>query len=283
MVSDAVRQQVMQHFPAFAYLLDNEEVAGILERAVAQEWTADTFEANLRATDWWRTQTDKQRSRATLEATDPATATNAVNQLKAQIKTQAAGYGREMDDARAGALAWAAFRGAWDEQAIKSAIAADAGAGGQGAAQQVDIRGLARAYMVDLPESTITDLTRRMFTGELPADAVKSYMLSQAIAQYPSQAEQLQAGLYTRDLFAPHRQVIGDLLGVDPETVDLKRNPTWQQVIQHADDKGTIRPMTTAEATRYVRSTPEFMQSDRGQKEAASFALNFARSVGGMG
>lgn len=280
MVSDAVREKVNKFFPAFGYLLDVPEVAAVLERAVTQEWTPDTFEANLRATDWWRTQTDKQRARATLEATDPATATNAVNALKAQIKSQAASYGREMTDDRAGALAWAAFRGAWDDAAIRSAIASDAG---PNQAQQVDIRGLARAYMVDLPESTIADMTRRMFTGELPADAVKNYVLNQAIAQYPSQADQLKAGLQTRDLFAPHRQVIGDLLGIDPETVDLQKNPTWQQAIQHADDKGQIRPMTTAELTRYVRSTSEFMSSDRGQKEAATFATNFARSVGGLG
>lgn len=279
-VSDATREKVLQHFPAFAYLLENAEVASLLERAIGQEWTPDTFEANLRATDWWRTQTDKQRSRATLEQTDPATASNAVNQLKAQIRTLSASYGTEMADERAGALAWAAWRGGWEEAAIKNAIASESG--GANTAQQVDIRGLAKQYMIDLPDSTIDNMTRRVFAGELDANAVQNYVQQQAMSRYPQLAEQIKTGVRPYDYFGAHRQIIGSLINADPDQVDLTKDPTWQKVISTADGS-TLRPMTLDETTKYVRSTRQFMQSTRGQQEAASFAIDFAKSVGGMG
>lgn len=279
MVSDATREKVMAHFPGFAYLLDNTEIAGVLEKAVNQEWTADTFEANLRATEWWRTQTDKQRSRTTLEQTDPATAANAVNALKAQIRTTSASYGAEMTEERAGALAWAAWRGGWDEAGIKQAIATDAGTPAAGA--QVDVRGLARAYMVNLPDSTVANLTRRVFTGELDAQAVENFMVEQSTARYPALAGQIQQGIRPHDYFGAHRQIIATLTDQDPDTIDLTSDPTWQRVISTADGQ-TLRPMTLDETTRYTRSTSAFTKSRRGQQEQASFVQEFARAVGGM-
>lgn len=278
-VSDATRAKVMEHFPAFAYLLDNDEIAGVLEKAVTQEWTADTFEANLRASQWWRTQTDKQRSRSTLEQTDPATASNAVNALKAQIRTTSASYGTEMTDERAGALAWAAWRGGWDDAGIKNAIAADST---PATGAQVDVRGLARAYMVNLPDSTVANLTRRVFTGELDPKAVENYMAEQATARYPSLAGQIAQGIRPYDYFGAHRQIIATLTDQDPDNVDLTSDPTWQRVISTADGQ-TLRPMTLDETTRYTRSTSAFQTSRRGQQEQASFVQDFARAVGGMG
>jgi hypothetical protein len=277
-VSDATRAKVMQHFPGFAYLLSNAEIGGVLERAVNEEWTPDTFEANLRATAWWRTQTDKVRARSTLEQTDPATASEAVNKLKAQIRSTSATYGTEMTEERAGALAWTAWRGGWDESAIRNAIAVDTRPND---AAQVDVRGLARAYMVTLPDATVSNLTRRVFAGELDAQAVEAFMVEQSTARFPALAAQIKQGIRPHDYFGGHRQIIANLTGQDPEAVDLVADPTWQRVISTADGQ-TLRPMTLDETTRYTRTTSQFQKSRRGQAEQASFVQEFARAVGGM-
>lgn len=270
---------VRERFPAFAFLLDIPEVAAVIDKAIAQEWTPDTFEANLRATQWWRTQTDTQRARVDMEATDPATAATRVNALKTQILASASSLGGQMTDERAGALAWAAWRGGWSEQQTKATIANEVV---PSTAALVDVRALASAYMVDLPDDQAASLTRRVFSGELDPKAVEALIADQATSRFPQLGDWIKKGVRPAEFFAPYQQMIGDMTGTPAAQVDLAKSPVWSRIVSHADGT-TIRPMTMDEATKYVRSTDEFAKSTRGQQEQASFVRQFAQSVGALG
>lgn len=278
-VSEETRAKVMQRFPAFSWLLDIPEIAEVMQRAIGEEWTADTFEANIRATQWWRTQTDTQRARVDMEATNPATAAEQVNALKAQLKAQASSLGGEMSDDRAGALAWAAWRGGWSPEQVRGTIANEVT---PGVAAQADVRGLAKAYMVDMDDATAASLTRRVFAGELDQRGVENLLAAQAVSRFPQLADYVKQGIRPADFFAPYRQQIASMIGEPPDSIDLLKSPTWQRVVSHADG-GTIRPMTLDEVTKYVRGSNEFASSSNGQKDQASFVQGFARAVGAIG
>lgn len=278
-VSDETRKQVLEKFPAFAWLLDEPELAAVLQRAVDEEWTPDTFEANLRATQWWRTQDETVRARRDMEATDPATTATRVNALKAQIRAASASLGSEMTDERAGAIAWAAWRGGWSEAQMRASIAAETT---PSAAAMVDVRALAGAYMVSLPDAQVADLTRRVFSGELDQKAVESLIADQASSRFPHLGEWIKKGVRPADYFAPYQQMIADLTGQTADQVDLMKDATWSRVVSFSDG-GQLRPMTLDETMRYVRSTDQFANSARGQAEQASFVKQFAQSVGAMG
>lgn len=278
-VSDETRAKVMELFPGIAWLLEEPEVADLLQRAVDQEWTPDTFEANLRATQWWRTQTETQRARRDMEATDPATTAERVNALKGQIRASAASLGGDMTDERAGALAWAAWRGGWSEQQIRSSVAAETT---PSVAAMVDVRALARAYMVELPDTTAADLTRRVFSGELDQTAVESLIANQATSRFPHLGEWIKKGVRPAEYFAPYQQMIAEMTGATPDQIDLAKDPTWSRVVA-TPDGGALRPMTLDETMRYVRSTDQFARSARGQAEQASFVKQFAQAVGALG
>ncbi len=276
----ATMDVVRERFPAFAWLMQVPEVAAVIDKAIAQEWTPDTFEANLRATDWWRTQSDTQRARVDMEQTDPATAAVRVNALKAQILTSASQLGGQMTDERAGALAWAAWRGGWSDQQTKATIANETV---PSTAALVDVRQLAAAYMVDLPDDQAASLTRRVFSGELDPKAVESLIADQATSRFPTLGDWIKKGVRPAEFFAPYQQMIGDMTGVPANQVDMAKDPVWSQIVSHADDKGVIRPMAMDEATKFVRSSDAFAKSTRGQQEQASFVKQFAQSVGALG
>lgn len=278
-VSEETRKAVLERFPAVAWLLDEPELASVLQRAVDEEWTPDTFEANLRATQWWRTQDETVRARRDMEATDPATAATRVNALKAQIRAASASLGGEMDDERAGALAWMAWRGGWSEAQVRSSIAAQTA---PSTAAMVDVRALARAYMIDLPDTQAADLTRRVFAGELDQAAVEGLISAQASSRFPHLGEWIKKGVRPADYFAPYQQMIAELTGATVDQVDLMKDPTWSRVVSFSDG-GSLRPMTLDETMRYVRSTDQFARSARGQAEQASFVKQFAQAVGAMG
>lgn len=279
-MAESTREIVMTRFPAYAWLYDGvPEVAAVIEKAIAQEWTPDTFEANLRATQWWRTQDETKRARVAMEATDPATASTRVNALKAQIMANASQLGGNMTDERAGAIAWAAWRNGWSDQQVKAQIAGEVV---PSTAALVDVRALASAYMVDLPDEQAASLTRRVFSGELDPKAVEALIADQAASRFPQLGDWIKKGVRPAEFFAPYQQMIGDMTGTPANQVDLAKSPVWSRIVSHADGS-TIRPMTMDEATKYVRSTDEFAKSTRGQQEQASFVKQFAQSVGALG
>lgn len=279
MASDELRAKVLEHFPAMAWLLDVPEVADVLQRAVDQEWTPDTFEANLRATQWWRRQTDTQRARVDLEQTDPATAAARVDALKAQMRAMAGTLGGDLTDERAGALAWMAWRNGFSDQQIKSTVAGEVT---PSAGATVDVRALAKKYYVDLPDEQAADISRRLFTGELTPDAAENMLRTQAMGRFPQLADYIKQGIRPADYFAPFQQMVASMTGRTADQVDLVNDPTWQPIISHADGT-TIRPMTLDEATKHVRSTDAFAQSARGQAEQATYTKTIAAAFGAMG
>lgn len=278
-VSDEVRQQVMTRFPAFGWLLDNEEISSVLQRAVEQEWTADTFEANLRATNWWRNQSDVQRQRQSIEATDPTTASGQVNQIKQKLLAQSASLGSPLTDERAGALAWMAWRNGLTDQQLRAAVAGELS---PSVAATVSVRSIANAYMVDIDDATANQLTRRVFAGELDQAAVETMFADQAMSRFPALSTYIKQGVRPAEFLAPYRKMIGDMTGRDPNQIDLMRDPTWSRVVSYADGN-TLRPMTLDETMRYVRSTSDFANSSVGQAEQATFVKKFAQAVGAMG
>lgn len=277
-VSEETRARVNEHFPAFAWLLNEPELAEVLQRAVDQEWTADTFEANLRSTQWWRTRSDTQRTRADIEMTDPTTADAQVRSVMDKIRVSLGELGGEMDHDTIAHWAWTAWRGGWTETQLRAQVASLVS---PSAGAMMNVRALASAYMIDLPDAQAMDLTRRVHSGELTQQAVETLLANQSSSRFPQLAEWIKQGVRPAEYFAPYRQMIADMTGVTADSVDLSKDPTWSRVVSYADGT-TLRPMTLDEATRYVRSTDQFMGSARGQAEQASFVKAFAQSVGAI-
>ena len=53
---------VRERFPAFAWALDHDELGPLLREAAEGDFTEATFDARLRATDWWTGRTASQRT-----------------------------------------------------------------------------------------------------------------------------------------------------------------------------------------------------------------------------
>ena len=68
---DQWREIVRERFPGFAWALEHPELGPILEDAAEGEFTVETFNAQLRATDWFTSRTAAERDWDLL-ASDPA-------------------------------------------------------------------------------------------------------------------------------------------------------------------------------------------------------------------
>jgi hypothetical protein len=277
MASAELKAMILQRWPAYAWLVDIPEIDALLQQAVNEDWAPDLFGAKLKATEWWRTRTDKARQWADLEATDPGTAVQRVNSAKAQVHSLAAELGQTMDDDTAGGIAWRFGREGWNEQQLRQAVTATVKPAGVPA---VNVRALADRYMLSLSDGQINDFTQRLFTGELDQNALTGLMQTLATSQWPQLADQIAKGITPGDYFDQYKNQIAEMIGVNPLDIDLRRDPTWSRIVSTPDAKGGIRPMTLNEATQYIRSTSQFADSSRGQAEAAQFRVQLEQMFG---
>lgn len=279
-VADTI-DKIKARFPAYSWLLSNPEVENVLLKAVAQEWTPDTFAANLKATDWWKSTNDAQRQAQAYEATNPGEATKKVNALKVQITQAAGAIGGGLDDQTAGSLAWQAFRNGWSDDEIRQAVQGHtANVPGK---ESINVDQVAAQYMVDLSPSQKLDYARQLNTGALDAGSFQNLMKEQSKSRFPTLAEYIDKGITPKNFFAPYQQLVSNLTGVTAESVNLTSDPTWMKMISTADPKtGTLRPQTLDEATKTIRGSDQFANSDNGKAEAAQFSMQLGKAIGAM-
>jgi hypothetical protein len=276
-VTPEVREKITARWPSYSWLLDIPEIEALLTQAVDQEWAPDLFGSKLKATQWWQTRTEAARKWSDIEATDPSTATQRVNQSKVDIKALGATLGATIDDNTAGALAWRFNREGMNETQLRQMIVATV----KPAAPQVNVRALANKYMVSLSESQVNDYTSRLFTGELDPQGLTALMQTHATSQFPQLADVIAKGITPGDYFDPYKQMIAEMTDTNEAAIDLRSDPVWSRVISTADEKtGQIRPMSLNEAQKYIRSTDAFGNSRRGQAEAASFVTDLSQGLG---
>lgn len=268
--------RVLERYPDIAYLAGDPEILGLLTAATKEEWSPEVLQGRLQQTTYWRTKAPAVRSFAQLEANDPAQAVGKVNATKDQIAALAVQLGGTFDEAQFGDMWWRANREGWTPQQLKIAVA---NVITPGTSQLTDVNQMASAYLLDISDAEAADYSRRLFTGEIDANTLKSTFADRALAKFPGLKEPLAAGATPADYFADYTTMISRLTGSTTSAVDLIRDPTWQPILSKAD-AGNVRPMTLDEATKYVRSTDQFLQSSNGQAEAAQFRTAFEQKLG---
>lgn len=276
MIDPELRAKIVERFPAYAWIADVPEIASLLQEAIDKDLTPDTLAARIRGTEWWRGRTEAARKWADIEATDPSSATQQVNDAKAIVKNLAAQLGTTIDDETAGGLAWRWKREGWNERQVRESIAATVKPKGVPA---MSVRDMAGKYMLNLTPQQIDDYTRRVFSGELDENALKGIFSQQSAAQYPHLADVIGKGFTPQDYFSPYISMIAQMTDRSPADIDLANDPKWMNVLSYAD-KGALRPMTLAEAQRYVRGTSDFANSRMGKQQAAQFTMQFEQALG---
>lgn len=268
--------KMLERWPGYTYLMQDGEIRDLIIQATQQEWSPDLFEARLRNTAYWRNTNEQARAWRQLEATDPASAARRINETKQTVGQLASMLGGSLDDANQGDIARKYLSMGWSDQTLRTHIA---GMLKPGTAQMANVEGMASSYLLDITDEEAADYTRRLFTGELAEETLKSTFANRALAKFPTLAEAIKAGATPRDYMGDHIATISRNTDTPVGQVDLIRDPEWQRILQY-NDGNTIRPMTIAETTRYVRGTDRFAESSTGKAETASFVDTLTKSLG---
>ena len=273
---------VKERFPGWAWALDHPELGPILAEASENEFTSDTLAANIRATEWFTSRTEAERSWDARIA-DPANAEQIEREI--DLKTQeikdlagqlgASGFSEE--DIRV--LAEQTLRQGLTADEVTGALVAgtESYSSGTLAASQGAVRREAANYLVTLDEETQRSLTARLATGELTGEGVTAYIQEVARSQFPQFTEMIDQGISVREYTAPQRQIVANMLGRNPEDIDLTGE--FRDVLSIGDG-GSVRAMSLSETERYIRGRDDYWRGTAGQDEMYGMVNGLSKALG---
>ncbi len=275
---------ITERFPSFAPLLGIPEIASLLIKASepGSAYSGDKLLAELKNTNWWKTNSESSRQWAFTKVVDPAQAAQSQAQVATDILHAAANAGITLTPAQVALLAEGSVQGAWTAAQLQEKIGAQANEknlkAGTMRADAIRLRGIAADYGVPLSDHTAFAWAQKINQGKATSDGFQSYAVQQAKLHFPTLAEQLDQGMTVRQLADPYLQIAGQKLGIDPNRMDISE-PKWASALQHRDEKGNIvGPMTTLDWERKIMENPVYQWDRTADAQAA--ASNLVQELG---
>lgn len=290
-LSAAQRQEIRDRFPAFAYLVNEPDVAQVLADSITHGWGPAELQGHLMNTRWWKSHSETARNWDTLMKTDPAEANRQRALRQYEVAQEVRRLGVNVNRWEIGLIADQSLRGGWDNTRITGRIVDYArGHGLQGSGEvrssMQELRALAKQYAVNISNPTLANWAFAIATGRLTQDGIRANLVNIAKSRIDPGGENkvlrdaLDQGLTVRDAYQGVIETVSKELEVDPSRVDLSDN-YWGKLLDFTDEKGVQRPMNQTEAIGWARSQSAW-QTTNSSHEAYSQLANAMTSKWGL-
>lgn len=142
------------------------------------------------------------------------------------------------------------------------------------------IKAYASQQLVAVSDETAQQWARRIASGELDQDGLRSLVLMQAKGRYTWASEVLDQGITMMDYLAPSRDRIAQELEVNATDLNLSDSKTMK-LLTVKDDKGGYRLATDAELVQAARQDGRWKSTNNARELASSAAMMLRQYVEG--
>ncbi|MFD6250759.1 hypothetical protein, partial [Streptomyces roseolus] len=210
----------------------SKELKKLFQQAVSDGWSPQRFQAALKNSDWWRTQSDSLRKYITLRHTDPATLNRQREEAGAKLNRIAVevGLGTQMSGGKPSKLLTQAVYNSlalgWSDQRLKDWMGTQVGLHGEmmwgEAGEAFDkLHSVAYSNGLKYSSSWYRDRAREVVSGRITQSTVEDQIRRQAAARYTAYRDQILAGQDVMDLASPYLKTVSTLLELPETDVDL--------------------------------------------------------------
>jgi len=271
-----------------AMINSSRELKSLFKQAVAGTWTADRFQAALKNTKWWSTQSDSLRKYITLKYTDPATwkqnwsaGQAAINSLAVQVglgnQINARGQSSQLlQDAIYNSLALG-----WTDARVKDWLGARVSvSGGHLSGEAADafdkLHAAAYANGIKLSDAWYLGAVRGVAGGKSTEEAAEDQIRHWAAAKYSAFSDQIKAGQNVSDLAAPYVQSVAKILEVPDTDVDVFNSHVSKAMMTNVKSQA----QTIWEFENSLRKDPAWKKTQNAQDSATSTAHQVLQQFG---
>lgn len=270
---------------ALATLHSDKELSRWFNKAVAESWTPDRMQAELRATDWYQKHSDTWRKAVAQKAADPQTYSSQVAQVKTRIAMMASEYGAVISGKTLSRFAENAYQLGWDDNQVRSNLGTYVNYTSKGtltgaaAGYDDDIRSYARAMGVRLADSTILSNVRHVVEGRSTLDTVKATIQKTAASAFPQFADRLAAGETLADIASPYQQTMATILEVNPQTLDVY-DPTIRSALSSKTPDGKPAAKTLYDFEQDLRSDKRWLKTNNARDSLIDTGSQVLKQLG---
>lgn len=278
-----------------ALINSSPELKKLFNQAVGGNWSAPLFQAKLKNTKWWKTQSDTLRKYITLKFTDPATWTQ--NRKEAMYKLNAlavaVGLGNQitasgkptklLDAAMYNSLALG-----WADQRVKDwfgtrVTVKDGYMQGEAGEVWDKLHNLTYMNGLKFSETWFKNNVVSVVSGKTTVQTLEDYIRKTAAGQYGAYGEQIKAGMNAIDLAAPYIKAAASILELPETDVDLF-NPHVSKAmkaktsLEQTAGSGSQMPLWQFETE--LRNDPLWRKTNNARESMMTVARQVARDFG---
>lgn len=226
------------------------ELKSLFDKAVSGGWTSQKFQAELRNTKWWKTKPDSVRKFLTLQAADPATARQQIDQQAIKMKQMSAALGGNTTDKYIRDFAVKSLMNGWTDAQLRYELGKSISLHGDTrygeAGENYDkIASYAYEMGVRLSDAYIDVQAKKITSGMMSMQEVEDNIRRTAKGQFSQWGKQIDSGQTVADLASPYFQSMATILELPPGSLNLF-DPTIKKALQYKDPKtgaNSIKPM----------------------------------------
>jgi hypothetical protein len=278
-----IENYVRANYGYFAAFMDIPEVGKILYDAAKNGWGENELYGALTKTNWWRSTDAANRTWTKLMSEDPAEGRRLVAQTAASIQNRAASFGIELTPAQISSIALEATRNGWtDEQVTDNLIGQvhwESLAAGDLTAYRDDVFALAGEYLVSMTDATAQEYAKKIASGEMTIDGVRSSMQNQAKARWTWMAKDIDNGVTPSMFFGQPKNLLASELEIGADQINLM-DPKWLSIMEKTGEDGKPRAATLTEVQLAARQRPEWQKTNNAQNLTARM-INFVSDAFG--
>lgn len=265
---------------SYAFFKSQPELMKLLKGAVAEQWSPDRFQAEVKNSGWWKKNSDTARQAQVLQKTDPATYKASMEAARVAARQMAVKSGAILSDKNVEKLAKNMVWYGWEEAQVTNFLgqyvnfAKDHTLGGLAGQAAKAIKDEAYRNGVAVTEQSVLNNAQYLVRGLTSMEKIQASLREQSAGLYPAFADQIKAGASIQDLAQPYIQVVAQELGI-PETDVNVYSPKVKQALNRANGKGEAEAMDLHDFTQLVRNDPAW----RKTTGTADKTMNIGRQV----
>lgn len=278
-------EQAANYGWSFAFLNSIPEVKKIFDQAVAGTWSADKFQASLRDTNWWKTNSDTMRQAQMAKKTDPATWNATMEATKLQVQMLASEMGAAVPTGQLAKIADSVASSGMDEDQIRQVLgqyvtfSKDGTMTGEAGMHAYTMKQFAHANGISIDDQTLKNQAALVVKKLATTQDFESQIREQAKSAYPGYAAQIDAGQNMQDIAQPYIQTMAKELEIPATSLDMQ-DPTIKSAMNGLNKDGKPTGKNLLDFETQLRNDPRWSKTKGAQDQTMQVANQVLQSMG---